>query len=110
MEIDVPDNDTSMSHAFDRLRWSIFEGLSKILVADDPKSPGPSLLPFIGHPIAAKAATDKPLHQLEIDIDAITKSEAYFDERPEPCTICRADGGVITVEDVVSNCLHTSWS
>lgn len=46
--------DTSMNEEFSRLRWSVFDDISQIQVADDPDSLTPNLSPFLGHPIASK--------------------------------------------------------
>lgn len=88
--------------AFWRLRWSIFEDTSKIQVMDDPESPNPSLLPFLGHPVAAEPATAIPIHEMFLTINAMCREERPMDEEDlEPVEVRRADGGTLTVGDVV---------
>lgn len=45
--------DTDMSDEFDRLRWSVFEDISKIQVADDSEGLGSEQSPFLGQSIAS---------------------------------------------------------
>lgn len=93
--------ETSMSEAFDRLRWSVFEEVSKILVADDTERPNPELSPFVSHPIATEAASEIPLHEIAFSIEILDDYEAAEYVRPDPLVVRKADGGIVTVADVV---------
>ncbi|KAI4644816.1 uncharacterized protein J4E79_010951 [Alternaria viburni] len=110
-----------LNEAFERLRWSVFEDISNILVLDEPKTPGrkPGLSPFGGHAIASEPASEIPLTKIAFSIDELNQfaaletgfSDEEFDEpgfeenrryqRPEPLLVTRADGGIVTVADVV---------
>jgi hypothetical protein len=87
--------------AFNRLRWSIFEDVSTILVLDDPRSQNPYFSPFLGHAIAAEPASQIPLTKIAITNWYIDDYSLYDYEPPEPLLVSRADGGTITVADVV---------
>jgi len=105
-----------LNEAFERLRWSVFEDISNILVLDDPKT---DLSPFEGHAIASEPASEIPLTKIAFSIDELNEfaaletgfSDEEFDEpgfeenrryqRPEPLLVTRADGGTVTVADVV---------
>ncbi|KAF2132464.1 hypothetical protein P153DRAFT_429593 [Dothidotthia symphoricarpi CBS 119687] len=93
--------ETSMSEVFDLLRGSVFEDVLNILVANNPDRPNPKLSPFISHRIAAEAASDTPLREISFSIETLDKYEAAEYVRPESLVIHRADGGVVTVTDVV---------
>ena len=110
-----------LNDAFERLRWSVFEDISNILVLDEPKTPGgkPCLSPFEGHAIASEPASAIPLTKIAFSIDELNEfaaletgfSDDEFDEpgyeenrryqRPEPLLVTRADGGTVTITDVV---------
>jgi len=108
-----------LNDAFERLRWSVFEDISNILVLDEPKTQKPDLLPFEGHVIASEPASEIPLTKIAFSIDELNEfaaletgfSDDEFDEpgfeenrryqRPEPLLVTRADGGTVTVADVV---------
>jgi hypothetical protein len=92
---------TDLNEEFYRLRWSVFEELSEIRVADDPDSIAPELSPFLGHPIALEAATEHPLHEIAFCSDDLQDFEAADFRAPKPVIVRRADGGVITIGDVV---------
>jgi hypothetical protein len=92
---------TAMNPAFRRLRWSVFEDVSNIRVVEDLDSPQPELFPFLDHHIAGEPATKIPLREIPIDIDALMAWETSDYERPESLTVHRADGGAVTVGDVV---------
>ncbi|KAI4706359.1 hypothetical protein J4E89_009093 [Alternaria sp. Ai002NY15] len=105
-----------LNEAFERLRWSVFEDISNILVLDDPKT---DLSPFDGHAIGSEPASEIPLTKIAFSIDELNQfaaletgfSDDEFDEpgfeenrryqRPEPLLVTRADGGTVTVADVV---------
>jgi hypothetical protein len=87
--------------AFHRLRWSIFEDVSTILVLDDPRSQNPSFSPFLGHAIAAEPASQVPLTKIAITNSYVDGYDLYDYESPEPLLVSRADGGTVTVADVV---------
>jgi hypothetical protein len=53
----VSEINTTMSEEFDRLRWSVFEDISKMQVADDSASITPNVLPFLDHHVASESAT-----------------------------------------------------
>lgn len=89
--------DTTMSEEFDRLRWSVFEDISRIQVADDSES----IEPFLGDPIASEPATEDPLHEIAFCSDDLQDFEAADFETPEPLIVRRADGGIVTIGDVV---------
>ena len=92
---------TAMNPAFHRLRWSVFEDVSNIRVVEDLDNPQPELFPFLDHPIAGEPATKIPLREIPIDIEALMQWETSDYERPESLTVHRADGGAVTVGDVV---------
>ncbi|RYN61847.1 hypothetical protein AA0114_g627 [Alternaria tenuissima] len=92
---------TAPHDAFHRLRWSIFEDVSTILVLDDPRSQNPSFSPFVGHAIAAEPASQIPLTKIAIINSYVNKYDLYDYESPEPLLVSRADGGTVTVADVV---------
>jgi len=93
-----------LNDAFERLRWSIFEDVSKILVLDEPETRNPGLSPFEGHTIAAESASEIPLTEIAFSIDELNQFHANgisgF-QRPKPVVVSRADGGTVTVADVV---------
>jgi hypothetical protein len=98
--------DTSMSEEFNRLRWSVFEDISRIQVADDPDSLSPNLSPFLGHLIASKTATQDPLYLIALIIETIEEQETWSWKEstiitPKPLLVRRADGGIITIGDIV---------
>jgi hypothetical protein len=102
----VSGNRTAMSEEFNRLRWSVFEDITKIQVANDPDGITPHLLPFLGHPIASEAASQDPLYEITFCIDALEEWEApEYEENdiviPEPLVVRRADGGIVTISDVI---------
>jgi hypothetical protein len=102
----VSEIDTAMSDEFDRLQWSVFDDISKIQVANNSTSLTPDLLPFVGHPIASEAATQDPLHEIAFCIEALEEFEAFDYEEsdmdaPDPLVVRRADGGIVTIADVV---------
>ncbi|KAI4616752.1 hypothetical protein J4E80_006027 [Alternaria sp. BMP 0032] len=110
-----------LNEAFERLRWSVFEDISNILVLDldEPKTQKPDLLPFEGHAIASEPASEIPLTKIVFSIYELNEfaaletgfSDEEFDEpgfeenrrykRPEPLLVTRADGGTVTIADVV---------
>ncbi|KAI4948601.1 hypothetical protein J4E86_007949 [Alternaria arbusti] len=105
-----------LNEAFERLRWSVFEDITNILVLDDPKT---DLSPFDGHAIASEPASEIPLTKIAFSIDELNEfaaletgfSDDEFDEpgfeenrryqRPEPLLVTRTDGGTLTVADVI---------
>jgi hypothetical protein len=87
--------------AFDRLRWSIFEDVSTILVLNNPRSQNPHFSPFVGHAIAAELASQIPLTKIAITNRYVDDYYLYDYEPPEPLLVSRADGGTVTVADVV---------
>jgi hypothetical protein len=99
--------DTTMSEEFLRLRWSVFEDISQIQVADNLDSLTPNLSPFLGHLIASEPATQDPLHSIALVIETIEEQETWSWEEckdiitPKPLLVRRADGGVVTIADVV---------
>lgn len=94
--------ETAMSDAFNRIRWSVFEEVSSICVVDDPNSLTPRLSPFLGHPIAAEAASVIPLREMVFCIQILMEVEIPDDcERVESLFVRRADGDIVTVADVV---------
>jgi hypothetical protein len=98
--------DTNMSEEFDRLRWSVFEDISKIQVADDSESIEPELSPFLGHPVASEPATEDPLDEIAFCSDDLQNFEGADFKAPEPLLVRRADGGIITIADVVEQLSH----
>jgi hypothetical protein len=93
---------TAMSDAFARIRWSVFEDISKIRIdRDDEENSHAELEPFIGHPIGAEAASEVPLHEITLSIVALDEYEGDIYEAPSPVLIRRKDGGIVTVGDVV---------
>ncbi|KAI4647670.1 hypothetical protein J4E93_004080 [Alternaria ventricosa] len=108
-----------LNEAFERLRWSVFEDVSNILVLDEPNTQKPGLSPFEGHAIALEPASEIPLTKIAFSIDELNQfaaletgfSDDEFDEpgfeenrryqRPEPLLVTRADSGTVTVADVV---------
>jgi len=108
-----------LNEAFERLRWSVFEDISNILVLDEPRTQKPDLLPFEGHAIASEPASEIPLNKIAFSIDELNQfaaletgfSDEEFDEpgfeenrryqRPEPLVVTKGDGGTVTVADVV---------
>jgi len=105
-----------LNEAFERLRWSVFEDITNILVLDDPKT---DLSPFDGHAIASEPASEIPLTKIAFSVDELNQfaaletgfSDDEFDEpgfeenrryqRPEPLLVTRTDGATVTVADVV---------
>lgn len=92
----------AMNRAFNRLRWSVFDPPSTILVVDSPATPNSPLVPFVGHPITTQPATDIPLREIPFYITPLTEWEHPDYERPAALIVRREDGGVVTVGDVVS--------
>jgi hypothetical protein len=72
-----------MNSVFVRLRWSVFEGISTIRVAPEEEDSGAELKPFIGHPLAAGAATEVPLHEMSFTIITLDELEGGDDEDQE---------------------------
>jgi hypothetical protein len=96
---------TCMSESFMRLRWTILP-TPEIFVEDDPDSLTTTLSPFLDHPIASEPATESPLREIALVIEPIEEVEVWdYEEcdvvRPKPLLVRRADGGVITIADVV---------
>jgi hypothetical protein len=95
-----------MSEAFDRLRWSVSEDISTILVAPTSEDPGAVWLPFLGHPIAAEPASEIPLREIGLtsevlgDYDGFDDNDEWY-EAPDAWIVRREDGGIVTVGDVV---------
>lgn len=89
------------SDAFQRLRWPIFEDISSIQVMDDPTSPNPNLSPFVGHAIASEAASDMPLTSISFSIDDLDNHHDPDYSSPQNVLVKRADGGILTILDVV---------
>jgi hypothetical protein len=104
--MDPPDVTTTLSSAFRRLRWPIFESIQNIRVFGNSgnwKLDKLETLPFDGHSIATQAATEVPFHQITFDIDTLrdyAQVERAF-EMPQPLSVRRADNGIVTVGDVV---------
>jgi hypothetical protein len=78
-----------LNEAFERLRWSVFENVSNILVLDGPKTQKPGLSPFDGHAIASRPASDIPLIKIAFSIDELNEFAALetgfsIDEIDEP--------------------------
>ncbi|PVI07268.1 hypothetical protein DM02DRAFT_357741 [Periconia macrospinosa] len=92
---------TAMSEEFNRLRRSVFEDISKIQVEDDADSTDPDLSPFSGHPIASEPATEDPLHEIAFCIDTLQMIDLPDYQAPEALVVRRADGGIVTIADVV---------
>jgi hypothetical protein len=90
-----------LNDAFERLRWSVFEDVSNILVLDEPKTQKPGLSPFKGHVIAAELASKIPLTEIAFCIDDLDANELPDYKRPKPLLVSRAGGGTVTVADVV---------
>jgi hypothetical protein len=103
MATNTLDDSLNMPHDVfnDRLRWSIFEDVSIILVLDDPRSQNPYFSPFVGHAIAAEPASQIPLTKIAITNWYIDDYCLYDYEPPDPLLVSRADGGTVTVADVV---------
>jgi hypothetical protein len=103
MATNTLDDSLNMPHDVfnDRLRWSIFEDVSTILVLDDPRSQNPYFSPFVGHAIAAEPASQIPLTKIAITNWYIDDYCLYDYEPPDPLLVSRADGGTVTVADVV---------
>jgi hypothetical protein len=99
MEFGAVEN--AMNPAFYRLRWSVFEDVSNIRVVDDMDSAHPELLPFEGHPIAKQLPLKLPLQEIPILISPLAEWEHPTYKRPEALRVRRADGGAVTVADVV---------
>jgi hypothetical protein len=78
-----------------------FEDVSNILVLDEPKTQKPDLSPFKGHVIAAEPASKIPLTEIAFCIDDLDANELPDYKRPKPLLVSRADGGTVTVADVV---------
>jgi hypothetical protein len=97
---------TNLSEDFDRLRWPVFEDISEIRVADDSTSIEPELSPFSGYPIASVPATETPLHEIAFSSDDLNKFDSADLEAPEPLLVRRADGGVVTIGDVIEQLSH----
>jgi hypothetical protein len=98
----VYDEVTTLSDDFDRLRWSVFDDVSKIQVYEDLSNKRTSKLsPFHSHPIAKSSATDPPCHKIAFDLDAFSHIETPGYRSPNRCMVCRADGGIVTIADVV---------
>jgi hypothetical protein len=96
------EEEITLSDEFDRLRWSVFEDISNIQVYEDPSKKRTSKLsPFLGHPIAGKSATKAPCHKIAFSIEALVYIETPGYKRPGRLVICRADGGIVTIADVV---------
>jgi hypothetical protein len=98
---------TAMNSAFARLKWSVFEDLSTIRVApEEEEDSGAEFKPFIGHPLAAEAATEVPLHEIRFSIMALDEFEGGDDddqdlEAPDAVVVRGKDGNIVTIEDVV---------
>jgi hypothetical protein len=92
---------TAINNNFYRLRWSVFEEVSNIRIVEDLDSPNPELLPFLGHRIRGELATKVPLREIPCCISFLMGSETPDYERPETLTVHRADGGAVTIRDVV---------
>lgn len=108
-----------LNEAFERLRWSVFEDVSKILVLDEPETQETGLSPFEAHTIAAEPASEIPLSKIAFSIDELNEfaaletgfSDDELDEpgakenllhkRPKPLLVSRADNGTVTAADVV---------
>ena len=73
---------TAPHDAFHRLRWSIFEDVSTILVLDNPRSQNPSFSPFVGHAIAAEPASQIPLTKIAITNSYVDWYDHYDYESP----------------------------
>jgi hypothetical protein len=93
----------SMNDVFNRLRWPIFEDISNIRVLDGPKISNPDLLPFVGHAIATEPASQIPLTEIAFLIYDLAVHHSEFPDytAPEDLCVSRADGGIVTVKDVV---------
>jgi hypothetical protein len=70
-----------MSEAFRRLRWSVFEDISTILVAPTSEDPGAAWLPFLGHPIAAEPASETPLRAIGFTCEVLNNYDCLDDVR-----------------------------
>lgn len=90
-----------MSSAFARIKWSVFEDISTILVEGDEGFSGAGVKPFISHPIAAEAASEIPLEEIRLSIDVLDDYEGLDYEAPDAVVIRGKDGGIVTVGDVV---------
>ncbi|KAF2844400.1 hypothetical protein T440DRAFT_523537 [Plenodomus tracheiphilus IPT5] len=98
-----------MSSAFAWIKWSVFEDMSTILVKGDKGYEvlsGAGVKPFIGHPIAAEAASEIPLHEIKLTISVMDEHEGLNEkdeeyESPNPVDVRGEDGGMVTVGDVV---------
>jgi hypothetical protein len=95
-----------ISEAFRRLRWSVFEDISTILVAPTSEDPGAAWLPFLGHPIAAEPASETPLRAIGFTCEVLNNYDCLDDnnewyEAPDAWIVRREDGGIVTVGDVV---------
>ncbi|CAG5174520.1 uncharacterized protein ALTATR162_LOCUS7806 [Alternaria atra] len=113
--VDNTRNAISPNDAFRRLRWSIFEDVSNIRVLDDPqmldspfsRTQNPSFSPFVGHAIATEPASQIPLTEIAFSISDLVNyacelpSELNIYTEPEDLRVRRADGGIVTVADVV---------
>jgi hypothetical protein len=96
------EEEITLSDEFDRLRWSVFKDISNIQVYEDPSKKRTSkLLPFLGHPIAGKSATEPPCHKIALSIEALVYIETPGYKRTGRLVICRADSGIVTIADVV---------
>jgi hypothetical protein len=93
--------ETTLSEAFNRLRWSVFDHPSKIQVHQDLSRHSPDLLPFHNHPIAGQPATEPPCYKIAFTIEALSYIETPGYKRPRRLMVQRADGNVVTIADVV---------
>jgi hypothetical protein len=104
--MNAPNAINSMSEAFNRLRWSVFEDISTILVAPTSEDSGAAWLPFLNHPIAAEPASEIPLREIGLtcevlgDYDGLDDNDEWY-EAPDAWIVQREDGGIVTVGDVV---------
>ena len=93
---------TAMSDAFARIRWSVFEDISKARVAvAGAENSSAELEPFVGHPIAAESAARVPLEEITLSIKALDDYDILDYESPEPIQVRGKDGGNVTVGDVI---------
>jgi hypothetical protein len=60
----------------------------------------------LGHSIVSEAATEIPLHEIAFSVWDLDNVELPEYDAPMPVLVRRADGGVITVGDVVQQLSH----
>jgi hypothetical protein len=92
---------TAMISAFSRLKWSIFEEPSTLRVAPIGEGSVAELEPVFGHPVAAEAASDVPLHETDFTIMVLSENEGQGWEASTPMAVRGKHDSIVTIGDAV---------